>query len=46
MLFLLKFICCIGGSVLLAGLTTAIEVWNDKHSVVEEKSIPLYIRSN
>lgn len=46
MLFLLKFICCIGGSALLAGLTTAIEVWNDKHPVVEEKSIPLYIRSN
>jgi len=46
MLFLLKFICCIGGAALLAGLTTAIEAWNDKRPVVEEKSIPLYIRSN
>lgn len=46
MLFLLKFVCCIGGAALLAGITTAIEVWNDKHPVVEEKSVPLYIRSN
>lgn len=45
MLFLLKLICCIGGAVILAGITTAIENWNDKHPVVEEKSTPCYIRS-
>lgn len=46
MLFSLKLICCIGSAVILAGITTAIEVWFDKHPPVEEKSVPCYIRSN
>lgn len=46
MLFLLKFVCCMGGAAILAGTTTAIELWFDKHPPVEEKSVPCYIRSN
>ena len=44
MLFLLKFICCIGGTVILAGGVTAFETWLEKKPLIEEKDQPFYLQ--
>lgn len=43
MLFLLKLICCVGGTFILAGTVTAfMERW-EKRPIVEVKETPFYI---
>lgn len=43
MLFLLKLICCIGGTIILAGgITAFMERWENQ-PIVEEQDHPFYI---
>lgn len=43
MVFLLKLICCIGGTIILAGTVTSfMERW-EKRPIVEERERPFYI---
>lgn len=43
-MFILKLICCVGGTFILAGVVTAFMNWWEAQPVVEEKSTPLYIK--
>lgn len=43
MLFLLKSICCIGGTFILAGAVTSFMEWWEKRPIVEVKEAPFYI---
>ena len=42
-MFILKFLLCMGGVVVLAAAVTGIEAWIEKRPIKEEKSIPLYL---
>jgi len=43
MLFLLKLICCVGGTIILAGgITAFMERWENR-PIVEERECPFYI---
>jgi len=43
MLFLLKLICCVGGTFICAGVVTAFMNWWRKQPIVEEYQTPFYI---
>lgn len=43
MIFLLKLICCVGGTITLAGRITAFMNWWEKQPIIEEKEPPFYI---
>lgn len=43
MVFLLKLICCVGGSIILAGAVTAFMKRWEKRPIVEVKETPFYI---
>jgi len=43
MVFLLKLICCAGGTFILAGVVTAFMEWWEKQPVVEARERPFYI---
>lgn len=43
MLFLLKLICCIGGTIIVAGGMTAFMNWWEKQPIMEAKESPFYI---
>lgn len=43
MLFLLKLICCIGGTFILAGAVTSFMEWWEKRPIIEEREPPFYI---
>lgn len=43
MLFLLKLICCVGGTIILAGAVTAFMKRWEKQPIVEVKETPFYI---
>ena len=42
MLFL-KLICCIGGTIILAGGVTAFMEWWKRQPIIEERERPFYI---
>ena len=46
MLFLLKLICSIGGTFIVAGCVTAFINWWEKQPLKEERSVPLYVALN
>jgi len=42
-MLILKLVCCIGGTIILAGGVTAFMNWLEVHPVVEENEPPFYI---
>lgn len=43
MVFLLKLICCIGGTIILEGAVTSFMEWWEKRPIIEEREPPFYI---
>lgn len=42
-MFILKLVCCIGGTIIMAGCVTAFMNWWEARPVVEENEPPFYI---
>lgn len=42
-MLILKLVCCIGGTVILAGVITAFMNWWEAYPIVEENEPPFYI---